>query len=99
VLENGTVEDLFAGADLELKERNREEYQTVWRIEFYSTTVTESVTSGATSCRRRDFFTLLNSYSRNGPTASSGRHGILLIVGLTMWTPRQFASLTEIPSR
>lgn len=43
--ENGTVADLFAGVDLRLRERNREEYQTPsGRIEFYSTTVTESVT-------------------------------------------------------
>ncbi|OGD56864.1 hypothetical protein A3K78_01230 [Candidatus Bathyarchaeota archaeon RBG_13_52_12] len=64
VFENGTAEDLFAGADLELKEGNREEYQTPSRrIEFYSTTVTESVTP--LPCQLPvdgdDFFTLLNS--------------------------------------
>ena len=64
VFENGTAEDLFAGSDLELKEGNREEYQTPSRrIEFYSTTVTESVTP--LPCQLPvdgdDFFTLLNS--------------------------------------
>jgi anaerobic selenocysteine-containing dehydrogenase len=62
--ENGTAADLFVGADLKLREKSCEEYQTPsGRIEFYSTTVTESITPlpRQLPVDGDDSFTLLNS--------------------------------------